>query len=225
LIPTPHAGGSSAAVNRLFDFFIEDFKRKHGGKDPSNDKNVIRRIRKLSEDLIQKHLSVMKNNFWSFKLGKLFEGIDFATSISRARLESMLSEMSYELLAMVHGRLLRVEMAFGDFRPVKKTHKSLVAGATAGAVDAARGGGGNVDANTTDSNDDGNNDDDGDEAPEVAVGEGDGDGRCIVCWEDAPRLLLLPCRHVCVCVACLPHLDRKCPMCRREIVKAISQDA
>jgi hypothetical protein len=203
----------------------------HGGKDPSNDKNVIRRIRKLSEDLIQKHLSVMKNNFWSFKLRNLFEGIDFATSISRARLESMLSEMSYELLAMVHGRLLRVEMAFGDFRPVKKTHKSLVAGATAGAgaaVDAARGGGGlgggNVDTNTTDRNDDGI-DDDGDEATEVAVGEGDGDGRCIVCWEDAPRLLLLPCRHVCVCVACLPHLDRKCPMCRREIVKAISQDA
>ena len=41
---------------------------------------------------------------------------------------------------------------------------------------------------------------------------------CVVCQDDAKSVLLLPCRHLCVCRGCSrrPELD-KCPMCRAVI--------
>ena len=42
---------------------------------------------------------------------------------------------------------------------------------------------------------------------------GRGDAECVVCLEAAKEVLLLPCRHMCVCSTCLTHID-KCPVCR-----------
>ena len=41
---------------------------------------------------------------------------------------------------------------------------------------------------------------------------------CVVCQDDTKSVLLLPCRHLCVCRTCSrrPELD-KCPMCRSRI--------
>eukprot|EP00035_Acanthoeca_spectabilis_P007762 m.142599 g.142599 ORF g.142599 m.142599 type:complete len:273 (+) comp14074_c0_seq7:301-1119(+) len=62
---------------------------------------------------------------------------------------------------------------------------------------------------------------------------GDGSGRreagdssddpvqCLVCWDNQPLLVLLPCRHRCVCSGCLPQLERKCPLCRNQITTAM----
>jgi hypothetical protein len=44
---------------------------------------------------------------------------------------------------------------------------------------------------------------------------------CLVCWENLPLLVLLPCRHRCVCSGCLPHLELKCPLCRNKISTAM----
>jgi len=52
--------------------------------------------------------------------------------------------------------------------------------------------------------------------------KGDGDeGMCCCCWELPKSVVLLPCRHMCVCEAC--GLDEatmpKCPMCREPILQ------
>jgi len=36
---------------------------------------------------------------------------------------------------------------------------------------------------------------------------------CVVCWSEFKEIMLLPCRHFCVCNACFSKLDR-CPVCR-----------
>lgn len=39
------------------------------------------------------------------------------------------------------------------------------------------------------------------------------DAECVICLEGALAAVLLPCRHLCVCRACLREIDR-CPICR-----------
>ena len=36
---------------------------------------------------------------------------------------------------------------------------------------------------------------------------------CVVCLEAAPAVVLLPCKHMCLCAGCAPHLTN-CPVCR-----------
>lgn len=38
-------------------------------------------------------------------------------------------------------------------------------------------------------------------------------GECVICLEGALSVVLLPCRHLCVCRVCLDEIDR-CPICR-----------
>jgi len=47
----------------------------------------------------------------------------------------------------------------------------------------------------------------------AAADSGRGDDECVVCLEASKEVLLLPCRHMCVCSTCLTHID-KCPVCR-----------
>jgi hypothetical protein len=42
---------------------------------------------------------------------------------------------------------------------------------------------------------------------------GRGAGECVICLEHAPAVVLLPCRHFCVCRTCLEEIDQ-CPICR-----------
>jgi len=46
--------------------------------------------------------------------------------------------------------------------------------------------------------------------------------KCVVCMEHAKTMLLLPCRHLCVCAACgaRRELDR-CPVCRQRVAERI----
>ena len=39
------------------------------------------------------------------------------------------------------------------------------------------------------------------------------DDDCVICLCEEKQVVLLPCRHLCVCAACLVHID-KCPVCR-----------
>jgi hypothetical protein len=49
-------------------------------------------------------------------------------------------------------------------------------------------------------------------------------GTCVVCMATPKTVLLMPCRHLCVCKACSDKLtpDRTCPMCRNSIVEKIT---
>jgi len=38
---------------------------------------------------------------------------------------------------------------------------------------------------------------------------------CVVCLTEPKSVILLPCRHMCVCATCFSHLD-KCPVCRAQ---------
>lgn len=70
---------------------------------------------------------------------------------------------------------------------------------------------------------DGNNSDTAsDGSPTSGSGSSTGDGNqdgeaesseCVICLTDQRDTVLLPCRHLCCCQACFPHLD-KCPVCR-----------
>jgi hypothetical protein len=49
---------------------------------------------------------------------------------------------------------------------------------------------------------------------------------CVVCLEEEPRVLLLPCRHMCCCEGCSAALQaagsKECPMCRAVVEQHIS---
>jgi hypothetical protein len=49
--------------------------------------------------------------------------------------------------------------------------------------------------------------------------EGDG-SECSICLTAPKEVLLLPCRHLCVCQSCLVQID-KCPVCRSEFAEHI----
>jgi len=43
---------------------------------------------------------------------------------------------------------------------------------------------------------------------------------CVVCYMNPRGVMLLPCRHLCVCEECLPKID-KCPLCRKPMVENV----
>jgi len=46
---------------------------------------------------------------------------------------------------------------------------------------------------------------------------------CVICQEEPKTVLLMPCRHLCVCNACSNnHHLQKCPLCRNEITERIT---
>ena len=48
----------------------------------------------------------------------------------------------------------------------------------------------------------------------------DAGGECLICLTDPKEVLLLPCKHFCVCSDCFVHLD-KCPVCRASFDKYV----
>jgi hypothetical protein len=49
---------------------------------------------------------------------------------------------------------------------------------------------------------------------------------CVICWNDRKNIVLLPCRHLCVCVSCSQKLwnntkKETCPICRQDVENLI----
>jgi hypothetical protein len=45
---------------------------------------------------------------------------------------------------------------------------------------------------------------------------------CVICWNERKNIVLLPCRHLCVCLSCSQQLwnnnrNETCPICRKEV--------
>jgi heat shock 70kDa protein 1/2/6/8 len=109
-----HLGGEDFD-NRMVNHFIDEFKRKHK-KDISNNKKAIRRLRTACERAKRTLSSGAQANI---EIDSLYEGIDFYTSITRARFE----ELNVDLF---RGTLEPVEKALRDAKLDKSQINEIV---------------------------------------------------------------------------------------------------
>ena len=79
-----HLGGEDFD-NLLMKYFIDEFKRKHT-LDMSDNKRSLRRLKTACE---RAKRTLSNSNSTTIELESLFEGIDFFSSISKARFESL----------------------------------------------------------------------------------------------------------------------------------------
>ena len=83
-----HLGGEDFD-RKMMDFFISDFKKKFK-KDISGNKKSLRKLQTACESA-KKTLS--SNTIANIEIDSFFDGIDYSTSISRAKFESLCSEL------------------------------------------------------------------------------------------------------------------------------------
>ncbi|KAG2041754.1 heat shock protein 70 [Suillus americanus] len=83
-----HLGGEDFD-NRLVNHFAQEFKRKHK-KDLSSNPRALRRLRTACERAKRTLSSATQT---SIEIDSLFEGIDFYTSLTRARFEELCADL------------------------------------------------------------------------------------------------------------------------------------
>ena len=109
-----HLGGEDFD-NRLVDHFMKEFQRKHK-KDISHNKRAIRRLRTACERA-KRTLSASAQA--SVEIDSLYEGVDFYTSITRARFEELCADL-------FKGTLDPVEKALRDAKMDKSSIDDIV---------------------------------------------------------------------------------------------------
>ena len=109
-----HLGGEDFD-NRLVDHFMKEFQRKHK-KDISHNKRAIRRLRTACERA-KRTLSASAQA--SVEIDSLYEGVDFYTSITRARFEELCGDL-------FKGTLDPVEKALRDAKMDKSSIDDIV---------------------------------------------------------------------------------------------------
>jgi heat shock protein 1/8 len=109
-----HLGGEDFD-NRMVDHFVMEFKRKHK-KDITGNKRALRRLRTACERAKRTLSSAAQA---SIEIDSLFEGIDFYTSITRARFEELCSDL-------FRGTLSPVEKALRDSKMDKSAIHEIV---------------------------------------------------------------------------------------------------
>jgi len=83
-----HLGGEDFD-NRLVNHFVQEFKRKHK-KDLESNKRALRRLRTACE---RAKRTLSSSTQASIEIDSLFEGVDFYTSITRARFEELNADL------------------------------------------------------------------------------------------------------------------------------------
>merc|ERR1719346_108847 len=109
-----HLGGEDFD-NRMVDHFLNEFKRKHK-KDMSGNKRSLRRLRTACERA-KRTLSASAQA--SIEIDSLFDGVDFYTSITRARFEELCSDL-------FKGTIDPVEKALRDAKLDKNSIEDIV---------------------------------------------------------------------------------------------------
>merc|ERR1712004_18364 len=109
-----HLGGEDFD-NRMGDHFVNEFNRKHK-KDLTGNKRALRRLMTACERA-KRTLSASAQA--SIEIDSLFEGIDFYTSITRARFEELCSDL-------FKGTLDPVEKALRDAKLDKSSIHDIV---------------------------------------------------------------------------------------------------
>ena len=83
-----HLGGEDFD-RRMIEHCIQDFKRKHK-KDISGSKKAIRRLQSVCE---QTKKTLSSSTVGNIEIDSLFEGIDYTSTITRARFEDICSDL------------------------------------------------------------------------------------------------------------------------------------
>merc|ERR1712062_914811 len=109
-----HLGGEDFD-NRIVDHFVKEFKRKHK-KDITGNKRALRRLRTACERAKRTLSASAQANI---EIDSLFDGIDFYTSITRARFEELCSDL-------FKGTLEPVEKALRDAKLDKASIDEIV---------------------------------------------------------------------------------------------------
>merc|ERR1712139_544749 len=109
-----HLGGEDFD-NRMVNHFVQEFKRKHK-KDLSQNKRSLRRLRTACERAKRTLSSSTQANI---EIDSLYEGIDFYTSVTRARFEELCSDL-------FKGTLEPVEKALRDAKMDKSSIDDIV---------------------------------------------------------------------------------------------------
>merc|ERR1711876_109374 len=109
-----HLGGEDFD-NRIVDHFVKEFQRKHK-KDITGNKRALRRLRTACERAKRTLSASAQANI---EIGSLYEGIDFYTSITRARFEELCSDL-------FKGTLEPVEKAMRDAKLDKSSIHDIV---------------------------------------------------------------------------------------------------
>ncbi|KAM8844787.1 heat shock 70 kDa protein 1 [Spinachia spinachia] len=112
-----HLGGEDFD-NRMVNHFVEEFRRKHK-KDISQNKRALRRLRTACE---RAKRTLSSSSQASIEIDSLFEGVDFYTSVTRARFEELCSDL-------FRGTLEPVEKALNDAKMDKgRIHDVVLVG-------------------------------------------------------------------------------------------------
>merc|ERR1712214_213564 len=109
-----HLGGEDFD-NRMVDHFLKEFQRKHK-KDMSQNKRAVRRLRTACERAKRTLSASAQANI---EIDSLFEGVDFYTSITRARFEELCSDL-------FRGTLEPVEKSLRDAKMDKSAIHDIV---------------------------------------------------------------------------------------------------
>ena len=109
-----HLGGEDFD-NRMVDHFVNEFKRKHK-KDMKGNKRALRLLRTACERAKRTLSASAQANI---EIDSMFEGIDFYTSITRARFEELCSDL-------FKGTLEPVEKAMRDAKMDKSSINDIV---------------------------------------------------------------------------------------------------
>jgi len=109
-----HLGGEDFD-NRIVDHFVKEFKRKHQ-RDITGNKRALRRLRTACERAKRTLSASAQANI---EIDSLYEGIDFYSSITRARFEELCADL-------FKGTLEPVEKALRDAKMDKSSINDVV---------------------------------------------------------------------------------------------------
>lgn len=104
-----HLGGEDFD-NRMVNHFVQEFKRKHK-KDMSDNKRALRRLRTACE---RAKRTLSSSAQASIEIDSLYEGIDFYTSITRARFEELCADLFRHTLDPVEKALKDAKLGKGE---------------------------------------------------------------------------------------------------------------
>merc|ERR1711959_658382 len=108
-----HLGGEDFD-NRTVNHFVQEFKRKHK-KDLTTNPRALRRLRTACE---RAKRTLSSSAQTSLEIDSLFEGIDFYTSLTRARFEELCADMFRGTLEPVEKSLRDAKMDKGAIHEV-----------------------------------------------------------------------------------------------------------